>query len=337
MKYEQGWYEGCITGVTADGYTVTVLEDGDEQIFASFPDPDVRPVVHQSHQDIEDADSFQGNEVLCRHLLCWLWLLQTVLRHSGGMALTVEEAVGRGGWLDLMCALRVEPNVVYGPATAYAPLAPLPGMGTSNASALEEVARLLLLQQPCGAPENVSSKAADAAGRANTKVIAAAIDCFCGSGIVQKQSARVLLYQSMIPCSRQGEQLRCAVMTHELRSAFQSNHSRLFEPESENPEPDQANDLVVSFSWTGEKLLDLVREVSINRSTKQILVCGQAVEEADFTRILLFILDCVDDVLPACKVLFYFRLWRWRSARVRLQLSRAFWQSGQHVWRVIAC
>jgi hypothetical protein len=271
-----------------------VLEDGDEQTFACFPDPDVRPNLPLAHQDVDD-DGFQANEALCRHLLCWLWLLQTVLRHSGGIAMTTEEAVGRDSWLDLMCALRVEPNVVHAPMAAYVASAPLAGMGTSTALALEEVARLLLLREGgCVKPD----KADDAEDDATQNVIASAMDCFCGSGIVRKPSARILLYQSMIPCSRQGEQLRRAVMTHELRLAFGSNHSRLFD--SEKSEEDSDN---TSFLWTGEKLLELARDISVSRSSKQILVCGQAVEYADFSRILLFILDCVDDVLPACKVL----------------------------------
>ena len=37
------------------------------------------------------------------------------------MELTAKEAVGPGSWLDLMCALRVEPNVVNAPAAAYEP------------------------------------------------------------------------------------------------------------------------------------------------------------------------------------------------------------------------
>jgi hypothetical protein len=37
------------------------------------------------------------------------------------MELTAEEVVGPGSWLDLMCALRVEPNVVNAPAAAYEP------------------------------------------------------------------------------------------------------------------------------------------------------------------------------------------------------------------------
>ena len=53
------------------------------------------------------------------HLHHWLW--QGVLRHPGGMELTAAEVVGRGSWLDLMCALRVEPNVVNAPAAAYEP------------------------------------------------------------------------------------------------------------------------------------------------------------------------------------------------------------------------
>jgi hypothetical protein len=50
-----------------------------------------------------------------------LWLPQGVLRHPGGMELTAKEVVGPGSWLDLMCALRVEPNVVNAPAAAYEP------------------------------------------------------------------------------------------------------------------------------------------------------------------------------------------------------------------------
>lgn len=132
-----------ITSFAQGLYTVTMSDD-DVQTFASFPDPDVRPVPPVVFQD--DDDCVQGRAALCRHLLHWLWLLQGVLRHAGGMELTAEEIVGPGSWLDLMCALRVEPNVVNAPAAAYDPNPPMVGMGTSVGAAVEECVRLLLLR-----------------------------------------------------------------------------------------------------------------------------------------------------------------------------------------------
>ena len=103
VKYEEGWFDGRITSFAQGMYTVTVAEDDDEQLFASFPDPDVRPLPPVVHHDDDDGDCihththththnaqthththththtgecFQGREALCRHLLHWLWLLQ---------------------------------------------------------------------------------------------------------------------------------------------------------------------------------------------------------------------------------------------------------------------
>lgn len=109
----------------------------------------------------------------------------------------------------------------------------------------------------------------------------------------------MLLYQSMIPCSRQGDDLRRAVMTHELRSLFGSNHSTLFDAKSAE---DDADATVKKYEWSGQDLLRVARDVVVKRSSKEILVGGKMVECSHFTRILLFLLDCVDDVLPACKV-----------------------------------
>ena len=180
VKYEQGWFDGHISAFTDGIYTVLVQdEEGqDAQEFEGFPDEDVRPLTPLIQADC-DEDDFVGNSALCSHLLHWLWLFQIVLRHEGGMELTVDEAVGVGGWLDLMCGLRVEPNVVFAPSSAYAPRAPLPGMATSVSAAVEECARLLLVR---------SAKSKEGA-------LSTAVACFCGQGMVTDAAARMLLYQ----------------------------------------------------------------------------------------------------------------------------------------------
>ena len=147
--------------------------------------------------------------------------------------------------------------------------------------------------------------------------------------MVTESAARMLLYQTLLPCTPQGEVLRRAIMSHELRSI--SGHS----PRclvgtgggSENKLPPAAsadsnsaagdveeggctneaeeglrNHQLFHAVWSGEELLTMAREVSVRKSGAQVEVCGQVTSDADFGRILVFLLDCVDDVLPGCTV-----------------------------------
>jgi hypothetical protein len=270
-----------------------------------------------------DGDYFHAREELSCHLLCWSWLLQIVLQHEGakGFLLTPQEALGAGSWLDLICALRVEPNVLYATADVYEPHAPVAGMGTSAATAVEECARLLLLRD--WHKTGMSSEA-----------LSAVVECFCGEGMVRSATSRMLLYQELLPCSPQGDLLRRTIMTHELRTVLGASRCRLFPPalslagnpceeQSHNSFPGKqagkqvevaaaevfelpTSDVPESvgewqMEWSGQHLLVLMQQVAV-RDSKVVTFAGRDMANPEVHRLLVLLQDCVEDVLPACKV-----------------------------------
>ena len=192
--------------------------------------------------------------------------------------------------------------------------------------------------------------------------IAAAAGCFCGKGMVTESAARMLLYQTLLPCTPQGQVLRRAIMSHELRSIsglsprclfgtgggsdkdntlppaasaagmYSAHPSSSYEQVSSSliltrasaasahskpaaggveeegctndAEEEVCNHQLFHAAWSGEELLTMARKVSVRKSgaQEQVQVCGQVTSDADFGRILVFLLDCVDDVLPGCTV-----------------------------------
>jgi hypothetical protein len=149
--------------------------------------------------------------------------------------------------------------------------------------------------------------------------IASAAACFCGQGMVTEPAARMLLYQTLLPCTPQGEVLRRAIMSHELRSIAENSRRCLFGADSSDakaapdppadadaaagePEEGGCRNELFHAVWSGDELLTMAREVSVRRSGAQVEVCGNATSDSDFGRILIFLHDCIDDVLPACTV-----------------------------------
>ena len=57
---------------------------------------------------------------------------------------------------------------------------------------------------------------------------------------------------------------------------------------------------------TAVDLQGLVGRLSVDKKSKKLVVCGRVMSEDDFSRVLIFLLDCVEDVLPPCKVFLCF-------------------------------